>query len=170
MSHSARYHVKARRRREGRTDYRKRLALLKSGKPRAVVRKSLKHLRVQIVEYKDDGDRIVASGFSKELKNKFKWKHSMSSTSAAYLTGLLAGKKAVKQGVKECILDIGRYPPVKGSKVFAVQKGLIDSGLFCPHNEEKFPNEDRIKGKHLQDKKIGEDFEKIKEKILGGKA
>jgi large subunit ribosomal protein L18 len=169
MAHSARYRVKPRRRREGRTDYRKRLALLKSGKPRAVVRKSLKHIRIQIVEYKEGGDNIIASGFSKELVSKYNWKHSTSSTPAAYLTGLMAGKKAIKQGVSECILDIGRYPPVTGSKVFACQKGLIDAGLKCPFSEKKIPNEDRLIGKHLDEKNINTDLEKIKEKILGGK-
>ncbi|MDK2384746.1 MAG: 50S ribosomal protein L18, partial [Candidatus Korarchaeota archaeon] len=38
MARSARYKVRFRRRREGKTDYKKRLALLKSGLPRMVVR------------------------------------------------------------------------------------------------------------------------------------
>lgn len=169
MAHSSRYHVKPRRRREGRTDYRKRLALIKSGKPRVSVRSSIKHIRVQIIEYKEGGDNIIASAFSKELEKKFNWKHSTSSTPAAYLTGLMVGKKAIEKGVEECVLDIGRYSPDTGSKVFACQKGLIDAGLKCPHNKEKFPNDERLKGKHLNDKTINTDFEKIKDKILGGR-
>ena len=57
MTQGPRYHVKPRRRREGKTDYRKRLRLLRSRKIRMVVRKSLKNTQVQLVEYKE-GDLI----------------------------------------------------------------------------------------------------------------
>ena len=46
MSQGPRYRIKLRRRREGRTDYRHRLALLKSGETRIAVRRSLKNIRV----------------------------------------------------------------------------------------------------------------------------
>ena len=54
MTQGPRYHVKPRRRREGKTDYRKRLRLLRSGKVRMVVRKSLKNTQIQLIEYKED--------------------------------------------------------------------------------------------------------------------
>jgi large subunit ribosomal protein L18 len=163
-----RYSVKPRRRREGKTDYRKRLKLLRSGKVRIVVRKSLKNTQIQFVEYKESGDNIIASANSNELIKKYNWKYSTSSTPAAYLTGVLAGKRAKDKGIDECVLDIGRHPPVTGSKLFASIKGIIDAGVECPHDEEKIPNEDRIMGKHL-DEKIMPVLNDIKSKITGGK-
>jgi large subunit ribosomal protein L18 len=163
-----RYSVKSRRRREGRTNYRKRLGLLRSGKVRIVVRKSLKNTRVQFVDYKEGGDNILASADSKELTNKYNWKFSTSTTPAAYLTGILAGKRAKDKGIDKCILDTGRHPPITGSKIFASIKGVIDAGIECPYNEEKIPKEDRITGKHL-DKDIMPAVNDIKSKIIGGK-
>ena len=64
----ARYVVPHKRRREGKTDYRKRLKLLKSKKPRLVVRKSLKHVRAQIIKYSPKGDETLVSATSEELK------------------------------------------------------------------------------------------------------
>ena len=163
-----RYSVKPRRRREGKTDYRKRLKLLRSGKVRIVVRKSLKNTQVQFVEYKESGDNILISASSNELINKYNWKFSTSSTPAAYLTGILAGKRAKDKGIDECVLDIGRHPPVTGSKLFASIKGVIDAGVECPHDEGKIPNDDRIIGKHI-DKEIMPAVNNIKNKITGGK-
>jgi len=162
-----RYRVKPRRQRKGKTDYRKRLKLLRSRKPRMVVRKSLKNTQVQFIEYQDGGDNIVASAVSMELVSKYKWKHSTSTTPAAYLTGILAGKRAKNKGINECVLDIGRYMPVTGSKIFASLKGVLDAGIECPHNEEKLPKDDRIMGKHL-DKDMISDVENIKNKIIEG--
>jgi len=168
MTHGPRFYVKPRRRREGKTDYRKRLSLLRSGKTRIVVRKSLKNTQIQFVQYKEEGDKVIISTNSKELKDKFKWKFSTSTTPAAYLTGLLAGTKAKEKGISECVLDIGRHPASTGNKIFAALKGIIDAGLVCAYNKEKFPSEDRIMGKHL-DKDIASSVNDIKSKIVGGK-
>jgi len=168
MKAGPRYHVKPRRHREGRTDYRKRLRLLKSRKTRIVVRKSLKNISVQFVEYNPEGDKIIISVLSSELVKKYNWKYSVSSTPAAYLTGLLAGKKALDKGVKEGILDIGRYRPANGNKLFATLKGVVDAGIQCPHGEGIIPSEERILGKHLDDK-VAPLAEEIKDKIIGGK-
>ena len=168
MKQGPRYRVHPRRRREGKTDYRRRLKLLKSRKTRIVVRKSLKNTRVQFVEYNSSGDRILASATSNELVKKYNWKYSTSSTPAAYLTGLLAGKRALDGGIKEGILDIGRYPPIKGSKVFAALKGVVDAGVECPYDEDKLPSEDRLLGKHIN-KDIALTVDNIKSKVVGGK-
>src|SRR2546427_4748759 len=69
MVQGARRRVGFRRRREGRTDYRRRLRLLRSGTARAVVRKSLNQVQVQIVGYDERGDRILASAVSGELRD-----------------------------------------------------------------------------------------------------
>jgi len=168
MAHGPRYQVKPRRRREGITDYRKRLKLLKSKKIRMVVRKSLKTTTVQFVEYKERGDHVIISADSKELVKKYNWKYSTSSTSAAYLTGVIAGKKAKDKGIKECVFDIGRNIPTTGGKIFASLKGAIDAGISCPHDESKIPNEDRIYGKHIDDK-ITNSVNEVKKEIIGGK-
>ncbi len=163
-----RYSVKPRRRREGKTDYRKRLKLLKSGKIRMVIRKSIKNTQIQFIEYKEGGDSIIVTANSSELVKKYKWKFSAATTPAAYLTGILAGKRAKDKGIKECIVDIGLYPPVTGSKVFASIKGAMDAGLSCPVHEDKISSEDRILGKHLS-KDIEPAINEIKNKIIGGK-
>ena len=163
-----RYSVKPRRRREGKTDYRKRLKLLRSRKVRMVVRKSIKNTQIQFVEYKESGDNILVSAKSNELVSKYNWKFSTATTPAAYLTGLLAGKRAKAKGISECVIDFGRHPPVTGSKIFASIKGIIDAGVECTHNEEKLPNDERIVGKHL-DKEVTPAVNDIKNKIIGGK-
>lgn len=167
MKQGPRYRVKPRRQRNGKTDYRKRLKLLRSRKPRMVVRKSLKNTQVQFIEYHEGGDNIVASAVSMELVSKYKWKYSTSTTPAAYLTGVLAGKRAKDKEINECVLDLGRYMPVTGSKIFASLRGVLDAGIECPHNEEKLPKDDRIMGKHL-DKDMISAVENIKNKIIGG--
>ena len=168
MKQGPRYHVKPRRHRDGRTDYRRRLRLLRSRKTRIIVRKSLKNIRVQFVEYYPKGDKILVSAISDELIKNYGWKYSTSTTSAAYLTGLLAGKKANDKGIKEGILDIGRYRPTTGNKLFAALKGVLDAGIECPHDDTKIPAEDRILGKHLN-KEITPLVGEIKGKIIGGK-
>ena len=168
MKQGPRYYIKQRRRREGRTDYRKRLKLLKSRKIRIVVRKSIKNIRVQFVDYEESGDKILASAISTDLIKNYNWKYSTSTIPAAYLTGFLAAKKALDSGIKEGILDIGRIKPIKGSKIFASLKGIIDAGIECPFNGEKLPDENRIMGHHI-DKKIENQIVDIKNKIIGDK-
>jgi large subunit ribosomal protein L18 len=149
MVEGARKRVPMKRRRENRTDYRSRKALIKSELPRAVVRKSNRHIRVQIIDYSEKGDHVLASGYSGELID-MGWKGNCDNTPAAYLTGLLAGKRSLTSGVEEAVLDIGRHVPSKGSIIFAALKGLLDAGVSIPHNEEVLPKEERISGKHLK--------------------
>lgn len=168
MTHGPRYHVKPRRQRQGRTDYRKRLKLLKSRKVRLVVRKSIKNTRVQFVEYHAEGDVVLAQAVSDELQKQYGWKQSTATTPAAYLTGFLAGTKAKQQKISDVVLDIGRYVPAKGSKLFAVVKGVLDAGVSCPHDDAMLPSEDRLMGKHLN-AELSSAVEKVKQKVAGGK-
>lgn len=149
MARDARYCLPYRRRREGKTNYRKRKALLLSGKPRLVVRGSLKNFVVQIIAAKPKGDEVLASAHSRELSKKFGWKAPRGNLPAAYLTGLLCGLKAKAKGIKEAVLDLGLHSPTKGARVFAALKGVLDAGLSVPHGEEKLPDENRIKGLHI---------------------
>ncbi len=149
MATGPRYIVKYRRRREGKTDYRKRLQLLLSGKPRLVVRRALNNFTIQLVEYEPDGDRVVFTVHSKVLAKKFGWKGHRGNIPSAYLTGLIAGYLARMKGYKEAILDIGRHKHVPGGSLYAALKGVLDAGLEVPHSEEIIPSEERIRGEHI---------------------
>lgn len=166
MARGPRYHVPFRRRREGKTDYRKRLAHLKSGLPRLVVRRTNTKTIVQVAEYLPQGDRVLAQATSPELE-KLGWSGSASSVSAAYLTGLLAGKRAMAAGVEGAILDGGLLKPSRGGKVYGALQGAIDSGLSVPHGEGVVPSEERMRGEHLGDK-VPEMFDKVRDKIMEG--
>ncbi len=135
------------RRRLGLTDYRKRLKLVKSGLPRLVVRKTNKHIIVQVIKPKFGGDETILTVTSKKLR-EFGWKASLKNTPAAYLTGLLAGL-LMKPKIDKAVLDIGLHRPSKGSKVFAAALGFKDSGIEISVGEEIPPEEDRIKGAHI---------------------
>ena len=161
----AKTRVEFRRRREGKSDYYKRLKLLKSNKPRAVVRISLKNVNIQFTKFDMNGDNIVVSATAKELKKKG-WKWSTSNTPAAYLAGIAAGKKALENGIDEAVLDIGLHVPSKGSKVFASLKGMVDAGIEIPFNEDIIPAEDRLLGKHINND-IEKDVLKIKKDLIG---
>jgi large subunit ribosomal protein L18 len=148
MAKNSRYCVQVRRRREGKTDYKARKALVLSGKPRLVAHETLRNAIAQIVVAKPHGDEVLVSAHSRELK-KYEWKAPTGSLPAAYLTGLLCGLKAKAQGVKEVILDIGLHSPSKGARVFATLKGVLDAGVNVPHSEDKLPDEKRIEGEHI---------------------
>lgn len=178
--------VPYKRKKNGKTNYRKRLNLLKSGKLRIVVRKSLKNISMQLVEYSAKGDKILLSISSQEIV-KLGWKYSCGNIPAAYLTGLVFGKKAVGKKVKGAIVDFGLYQSVKGSRLYATLKGILDGGLSFPHSADNLPDENRISGKHIVDygakskgtqfsglakKKIiitdlPKNFEEVKAKIIG---
>ena len=148
MAKNSRYRVPPRRRREGKTDYQARKALVLSGKPRLVTRSTLKNFTAQIIVAKPYGDEVLAAAHSRELKKKYGWKAPTGNVPAAYLTGLLCGLKAKAKGVSEAILDIGLVAPTKGSKIFAALSGVLDAGIDVPHDEEKIVKE-RIKGEHI---------------------
>ena len=163
------YRVPFRRRKEGKTDYRKRLKLLMSHKPRVVVRRSNKYIRIQLIVADRQGDRTFVDMTSKELSG-YGYEGGGKNLTAAYLTGLLFGKKAIEAGFKEAILDIGLHTPVHGSRVFAALKGVIDSGMEVPHDPVVFPPEERIRGEHIAsytgDTSIPDIFDMVKERIL----
>jgi len=166
MARGPRYSVPYRRRREGKTDFRKRLRHLKAGKPRLVVRRTLTKTIVQVTEYTSEGDRILAQASSPELA-KMGWTASTSTVPAAYLTGLLAAKRASGAGIEEAILDGGIGKPTTGGKVFSALQGALDGGLLVPHGESVLPSEERIRGEHLSEE-VPPMFDKVKDKIMEG--
>jgi len=156
------YEIRFKRRREGKTRYDKRLAYVKSGVPRMVVRKSNKYVRVQFIEFDPKGDKCIVNIDGNRLRKDYKW-DAKRNVWSAYLAGLLAGKEAAKKGVKKFVLDIGRYTPSKGSVLFAALKGAVDSGLEAAYDSEMGP-EDKLSN---PPEKLKSSFEDVKKKIIG---
>ncbi|TGC08476.1 50S ribosomal protein L18 [Methanolobus halotolerans] len=168
MATGPRYKVAFRRRREGRTDYHLRLRLLLSKEDRVVVRKSSRHMQVQLIAPKSEGDITLLSAVSMELK-KYGYDASTGNTPAAYLTGLLFGYRAQDKGFEYGVLDLGLHAASPGSRVYATLKGIVDSGFEIPHNPSILPSEERIRGEHvaeyMEGSNLPELFDAVKEKI-----
>jgi large subunit ribosomal protein L18 len=161
------FRVARRRRRQGLTDYKHRLALLKSRKPRLVVRASNNNTIVQFVEYDESGDRVSGTAQALDLK-ALGWKDvHTGNLPAAYLAGLLAGRRAKKAGVEEAVLDIGHQTPHAGSQVFAALAGVIEAGVTVPHGEDVLPAEGRLRGEHCS-QNVQAAFDEVKKRIDSG--
>ncbi len=163
MVRGPRYRVPFKRRAVGRTDYRRRLALLKGNRPRAVVRKTVNNTIVQFVIYGEHGDKVVAAAVSKELEG-FSWKGSTGNVPAAYLTGFLAAKRARAAGLEEAVLDAGLHPPSRGGRVFGALKGMLDAGVVIPHDDAVLSDESRIRGEHISEEKA-KLFDKVRKEL-----
>jgi len=137
-----------RRRREGATDYRSRRRAITSQRALLVVRISNKNVSSQFVKPTVNGDIVLSSAHSRELA-KMGWHGSSKSTPACYLLGLLAGKKAVEAGVKEAVAYNGVVPFIRGSRIAALLKGVVDAGVKVPVGDEAFPDESRLTGKSI---------------------
>jgi large subunit ribosomal protein L18 len=148
MATGSRYFVPFRRRREGKTDYYQRTRLVVADVPRMVVRKTNRHIIIQLVTAEMDGDRTLVAANSAELE-KYGYKGSTSNTPAAYLTGMLFAAKAKKAQYDSAILDIGLHRATPGARVFAALKGAVEAGLNVPHGEEILPSDERVKGAHI---------------------
>jgi large subunit ribosomal protein L5e len=191
----SRYQVKYRRRREGKTDYYARKRLITQAKNkynapkyRLVVRFTNRDIICQIVYARIQGDFILAAARSAELP-QFGIKHGLTNWAAAYATGLLVARRALKklsldekyEGVAEpdgtltmtealedddaprpfkAYLDVGLKRTSTGSRVFGAMKGASDGGIFIPHSEKRFPGYD-VESKEL-------DAEVLKKYIFGG--
>ena len=157
--------VGKRRRREAKTDYAKRIKLLKSNSPRIAFRKTNRYLIAQYIVSKEAKDEIKLDANYKELL-KFGWAKefsgSLKSISAAYLLGLLMSKKIKEKKLEKPIIDFGMIKMIHKTKTYAFLKGLIDGGITIDCKEDAFPPEDRLKGEHMKNKIP---FEEIKSKI-----
>ncbi len=152
-----------RRRLEAKTDYRARIDLLKSEKPRLVIRKTNKYIIAQIIESHLAQDKVIIGVTSKDLLSKGwpkEFSGSLKSIPAAYLTGLLLGKVA-KGRVKEAVLDIGLNRNIQKSRLYSALNGVVDAGLIVPHSKEALPNIEEISS----NPKITKVFNKIKQEL-----
>jgi large subunit ribosomal protein L18 len=135
-----------RRLREEKTNYKKRGTMLMGKRDFITVNISNENTQVQILKPGMTGDTVIASAHSRYLLEKG-WKGSRKSVPAAYLTGYLAGKKALGKGAKDAIMYTGtrRYT----QRMAAALKGVIDAGVTVPSDPETFPPADRLNGEHL---------------------
>ena len=156
--------VDKRRRREHKTDYGKRIKILKGNVPRIIFRKSNKYVIAQYVSSKEAQDKVEFGMSSKDLL-KHGWPEenqgSLKSLSASYLLGLLMGKKIVKESLETPIVDFGMQRVLHKTKTYAFLNGLVNAGVKIKYDEKFFPEEDRIKGKHMK-KDISSSFEQLK--------
>jgi len=157
--------VQKRRRRENKTDYLKRLKLLKGESSRVVFRKTNKYIIAQYFLSEEAQDKAIIGIDSRELI-KYGWpkegQGSLKSISASYLTGYLIGKKILKEKLANPILDTGMIRIIHKNKVYAFINGMIDAGIKINCNKKFFPEEPRIKGENL---KLKISFNEIKSKI-----
>ena len=137
-----------RRRHEARTDYKARLYLLTSEKPRVVFRKTNRYLLAQIVVSEIAQDKVVCNVSTKDLLNHGwpdKLKGSLKSLPAAYLLGYLLVNKS--KNIKSGILDLGLIRHVPKSRTYAFVKGLKDAGFDIPCKEDVMPDETQLNRK-----------------------
>ena len=134
-------------------------------------------------------DKVFCAAYAHELK-RYGIKHGLTNWAAAYATGLLIARRALKKldldeaftGVEEadgeyklteaaevdgeerrpfkCFLDVGLTRTSTGARVFGAMKGASDGGIFIPHSESRFPGFD-IETKEL-------DAETLRKYIFGG--
>lgn len=149
MATGPRYSVPYKRKKQNKTNYRKRLALIKSEKHRLVIRKTNTRIIAQIIDFTETGDKTIVSVDSRELKN-YGCNNVNNNLPYSYLVGYLIGKKALKKGIKEAVFDMGLNINSKGSKLYSVLMGVVRAGVKIPVNEKVFPVEDRVKGAHIK--------------------
>lgn len=148
MAIGPRYFVPFRRRREGKTDYYRRMKLVVADRPRMVVRKTNRAIIVQMVEAGMEGDRTIVSANSREL-SAYGYRGTGSNTPAAYLTGMLFAVRALNMDRAGAVLDIGLNRATTGARVFAALKGAIEAGLDVPCGEGILPSDERARGAHI---------------------
>ncbi len=168
MAHGPTYRVPFRRRRQGRTNYRQRLALLKSRKPRLVVRSTNNNTIVQMIQYDETGDQVKSTAQALDLKS-LGWKGHTGNIPASYLAGFIAGRRAKKAGLEEAVLDLGPQTPLPGSRVFAALAGVVEAGVTVPHADHILPDEKRLHGGHCNED-VQKAFDDVKKRIEGGDA
>ncbi len=171
MARGPKYRVPFRRRKEGKTNYHRRLKLIISRRKRLVIRCSNKHTTVQVVDALVQGDKILAQSHSSQLEKNFAWVNNAGNMPSAYLTGYLCGLRTKKANIQDIILDIGII--VHNERIKAAFRGFLDAGIEVPHDEKWFPESlgERINGSHIENyakllKKKPAQFKKKFSKLL----
>jgi large subunit ribosomal protein L18 len=138
------------RKRQGKTDYKKRLRVLLSGKVRLVVRLTNTKIIAQLVSFDVTGDTVIM-GIDSSLLRAKGWNYSLKNHPAAYLTGFAIAKIGSSKVSGKIVLDTGRKTPRKGGRIYSFLKGAIDGGLDLIHgSEEIFATNEVMSGKHIE--------------------
>lgn len=184
-----RYQTRFRRRREGKTDYHARKALIiqdkskyNTPKYRLVARVTCSRVICQVTYATIQGDKILASADSRELK-KYGLEAGLANYAACYATGLLVARRllaktgldklyagnskvdgedySVEDGNKDkqkrpfkAVLDVGLIRTTTGARVFGCLKGACDGGLHVPHSTKRFPGYSNEGGKEVYNAKV----------------
>lgn len=124
-SYFSRFQVKYKRRREGKTDYRARIRLVKqdktkyeSPKHRLVVRFTNKDIICQIIYPSINGDIVVSSAYAHELPS-YGLKVGLKNYAAAYCVGLLCARR--------CLVTFGLDSIYKGDEDIIGEKTNLES-------------------------------------------
>lgn len=170
MATNGRYFVQFRRRREGKTDYYQRQRLIVSGKNRMVIRKTNRHIIIQLVSATMEGDYTLVHVNSRELRD-LGYTGYLGNTPAAYLAGMLFAVRAMNAGYTEAIADIGLQVASTGARVFAAVKGAVEAGFEIPVGESILPDDDRCNGKVIAEyderfSDLAENVEAVKDAIM----
>ena len=158
-------------------------------KYRLVVRFTKKDIICQVISSEVNGDKVFCAAYAHELK-AYGIKRGLTNWAAAYATGLLLARRALKklgldehfEGVEEpdgeyqmteaaevdgedrrpfkCFLDVGLARTSTGARVFGAMKGASDGGILIPHSENRFPGYD------METKEL--DAETLRKYIFGG--
>ncbi|HIQ12821.1 MAG TPA: 50S ribosomal protein L18, partial [Thermoprotei archaeon] len=111
------------------------------------VRRSLRYIYVSLSKPKIGGDETLLTVSSKILlKYGF---YGLKNLSAAYLTGYIAGRLALKKGVEEAIINLGYAWTKRASIPFAAAMGAREAGLNIPLGKEKYVDMSRLRGEHI---------------------
>lgn len=166
-----RYHVKFRRRRECKTDYKQRTKLIAQDKNkyntpkyRLVVRVTNRDVVAQIYSSDLKHDECIMTAYAHELK-RYGLDVGLTNYSACYCTGLLLARRLIaKFGMEQegqaevdgdfylldddsafkAFLDLGLARPTTGANVFGAMKGAVDGGLHIPHSTKRFPGSHQV--------------------------
>lgn len=143
------YTLPHRRKREGRTNYKKRLAYLKSGNVRLVIRPTSRNIVVQLVRYAPQGDQVLSTVTAISLK-QYGWRFYGGNMPSAYLCGFLLAKRGKDKVKGDVIVDLGLSHAAGHTRVSAAIKGAVDGGLQVITDTERLPADERVRGSHIQ--------------------
>ena len=148
------------RRLQRKTDYKARLALLKSPLPRLVIRKTNRYVIAQIVSSEIAQDKVLVGKSTRDLLSNG-WpedkKGSLKSLKAAYELGKLIANEVKDKKIEQTILDIGMHRNIHKSRIYAVVKGAVDSGLNVKVDPEVLPSMSEGKESKEKEQKIEEE-------------
>lgn len=104
----------------------------------------------QVITFDPKGDRVIVTATPNDL-TKRGWQYERNSMPAAYLLGLILGKKAHAAKIKTVIADLGMRKPIKKSTLYTVVKGVKDAGIHVPVSDDVLPDQKRVVGEHIRD-------------------